>query len=106
MKMSDVESQPLLVALTVALVRQGHRLEQDDFGDEATAGCAFFFSPLFFFPPISRPLLNCILPPNLSLEGAALLTLSISKVVGIQFCAVKLKKKAQKIINKMFSETR
>lgn len=102
--MSDLESQPLLVALTVALVRRGCWLEQDDFGDEANAGCAFFFSPFSFF--LSPSLLNCILPPNLSLEGAAPLTLSTSKVVGIKFCAVKLKKKAQKIINKMFSETR
>lgn len=47
--MSDVESQPLLVALTVALVRRGCWLEQDDFGDEANAGCAFFFSPFSFF---------------------------------------------------------
>lgn len=86
--MSDVESQPLLVALTVALVRRGCWLEQDDFGDEANAGCAFFFSPFSFFP-LSLPLLNCILPPNLSLEGAAPLTLSTSKVVGIKFCAVK-----------------
>lgn len=56
-------------------------------GDEANAGCAFFFFLVFSF------LLFCFfsffklypLPSNLSLGGAALLTLSILKVVGIQF---------------------
>lgn len=56
-------------------------------GDEANAGCAFFFlfgvffSFVFFFSFFKL----YPLPSNLSLGGAALLTLSILKVVGIQF---------------------